>query len=81
MFVSNNWCKQYMVGGTVCIPDVELLCLNMTSFYLLREFGKMMICAVYIPPSRDAVRAAAHIADCVRHQLQRTPGAPVFILG
>lgn len=55
--------------------------MSLRPFYLLREFGSVVVCAVYIPPSRNAARAAARIADCVHQQLLRTPGTPVFIPG
>ena len=45
------------------------------------KFGNVLICAVYVPPSGNAARAATRIADCVYQQLQRTPGAPIVVLG
>lgn len=45
-FVSNDRCKRYTVRETICWPDVDVLC---TSFYLPREFGSVVICAVYVP--------------------------------
>ncbi|KAK0144622.1 hypothetical protein N1851_016964 [Merluccius polli] len=81
VYVSNNWCKQYTVRETLCCPDVEILHLTMRPFYLPREFGSVAVCVVYIPPSGNAARAAARIADCVHQQLQRAPGAPVFVMG
>lgn len=71
VYVSNNWCKQYTVRETLCCPDVEIL----------REFGSVAVCVVYIPPSGNAARAAVRIADCVHQELQHAPGAPVFVMG
>lgn len=34
-----------------------------------------------MPPSGNAGRAAAQVADCVHRQLQHTPDAPMLILG
>ena len=81
LFVNDSWCRNCTVRKTVCTADVELLCVSLRPFYLPREFGNIIICAVYVPPSGNATRAATQIADCVHQQLQRTPGAPVFILG
>ena len=81
VFINDRYCKNYTVRETVCNADVELLCLSLRPFYLPREFGNIIICSVYVPPSGNAAWAAARIADCVHNQLQRTPGAPVFILG
>lgn len=81
VFVNDKWCKQVTIRERRCDPDLELLCLSMRPFYLPREFGNVVICAVYIPPSGNAARAANQMAECVHKQLQRTPTAPVFILG
>ena len=81
VYVSNNWCKQYTIRETYCDPDVELLCLSMRPFYLPREFGNIVMCVAYVPPSGNAARAANKIADCVHNQSLRTPGAPVLVLG
>lgn len=81
VYVSNRWCNQYTVRDTHCDPDLELLCLSLRLFYLPREFGSILICAAYVPPSANAARAANRLADCVHAQLQHTATAPVFLLG
>ena len=81
IFVKDSWCSQITIRETECDPDIELLCLSLRPFYLPREFGNVIICAAYVPPSGNAATAASRLADCVHNQLQRTPGAPVFILG
>ncbi|KAL1261160.1 hypothetical protein QQF64_008987 [Cirrhinus molitorella] len=81
VYVSNRWCTQYTVKETCCNPDVEYLCLSLRPFYLPREFGNILLCVVYIPPNDNASRAASSISDCIQNQLQRTLGAPVFIMG
>ena len=81
VYVSSRWCSQYTVRDKHCDRDVELLCLSLRPFYLPREFGNIVICAVYIPPSANAARAASRIADCVHNQMKQTPGAPVLVLG
>ncbi len=50
MYVSDAWCSNYSVRMTVCNTDVELLCVSLRPFYLPREFGSILICAVYVPP-------------------------------
>lgn len=79
--INDRYCRTYTVRESVCNADVELLCLSLRPFYLPREFGNIIICSVYVPPSGNDARAAARITDCVHDQLQRTPGAPVFVLG
>lgn len=39
------------------------------------------MCAVYIPPSGNAGKAASLIANCIHQQLQSKPDAPIFVLG
>jgi len=68
VYVNNNWCKQYTIRETYCDPDLELLCLSMRPFYLPREFGNIIICVAYVPPSGNAARAASRLADCVYTQ-------------
>ncbi len=81
MYICDRWCKQYTVRDKVCTPDIELLCVSLRPHYLPREFGCVVICAVYIPPSGNAGKAAACIAKCAHVQLQRSPGGPIFFLG
>ncbi|KAG1940176.1 hypothetical protein F2P79_016894 [Pimephales promelas] len=81
VFINDKWCRQYTVRKIVCNPDVELMCLSLRPLYLPREFGNIILCSVYVPPSGNAANAAAHITDCVHQQLLRTPEAAVVILG
>lgn len=81
VFVSDCRCKNYTVRETVCIPNIELLCISLRPFYLLREFGNIIICSACVPSSGNVAQAAARIADCIHNQQQRTPRAMVFIIG
>lgn len=81
MYVSTRCCSQYTVREKFCDPDDELLCLSKRPFYIPREHGNIVMCAVYVPPSANAARAANRLAECVQAQMLRTPGAPVFVLG
>lgn len=81
IYVNSDWCRLYTVRETFCSPDVEILCASLRPLYLPREFGNIVVCAVYVLPSGNTPKAAARIADCVHQQLQRIPGAQVLILG
>lgn len=81
VYVSKNWCHQYTIRETICTPDLELLRISVRPFNLPREFGNIILCATYIPPSGNAITAAKCVAECVHCQLQRTPRAPASILG
>lgn len=48
VYVNNNWCNQVTVRGTICDPNLEVLCLSMRPFYLPREFGNIILCATYM---------------------------------
>ena len=81
MYIRDAWCGNYTIKDTVCSPDLELLCVSLRPFHLPRDYGNIFICAVYIPPSGNASRAASRIADCVHQQLKNKPDAPLFTLG
>lgn len=69
VFVSDSWCRNYSVSETVCSPDIELLCISLRPSYLPREFGNIVVCSAYVPPSGNAAQAAALITDCVHNKL------------
>lgn len=48
------WCSRSTVRAMVCNPDIELLCLSLKRFHLCREFGNIILCAAYVPPSVNA---------------------------
>lgn len=81
VYINQRWCSQFTVRERICTENIEMLCISMRPFYLPREFGNIIICAVYIPPRGKAYLAARSIADCVHDQLERTPEAPCFVLG
>ncbi len=67
-----RWCRQFKVNGKICDTDVEIVYLILRPFYLPREFGCVLLVAVYVPPSGKVTRAAAAVADCV-HLMQQQP--------
>lgn len=70
VYINDNWCRQHTVRETTCSPDVELLFLSLRPVYLPREFGNIILYAVYVPPSRNAASTAVYITDCVQQQLR-----------
>lgn len=81
LYINDKWCRQHSVREKICNSDVELLHISLRPFYLPREFGNILIGSVYVSPNGNASRAATQVADCVHEQLQRTPNAPIFIIG
>ena len=72
MYIRDAWCGNYTIKDTVCSPDLELLCLSLRPFHLPRDYGNIFICAVYIPPSGNASRAATRIAEIASTSSSRT---------
>lgn len=81
IYIKDSWCSNFAIRDTICNPDLELLCVTLRPHYLPREFSNIFVCAVYVPPSGNANRAANQIADCVHRHLQNKPDAPILILG
>lgn len=81
VYIKDSWCSNYTTKDMVRTPDLELICLSLRPFYLPRDYGNIFICAVYIPPSGNAFKAASRVADCVHQQLKNEPDAPIFVLG
>ena len=45
--------QKYSVYGQYCCKDIEFLTLSLRPFYVPREFTKIFVTTVYIPPSAD----------------------------
>lgn len=80
-FINDKWCRQFTIKNKICTSDVEVLCLTLRPFYLPREFGCVILCVIYAPPSGNSTRAAYAISDCVNECQQQHPEAPVVLLG
>lgn len=80
-YINDLWCWQYTVKETICDPNVQMPCMSLGPFYILREFDGVLLCVVYVPPSSKAGQAATTISEHV-HKLQQThPEAPTIVLG
>ena len=84
MYISDLWCRAYSIKTRICDdPNVEILGMTLRPFYSPREFGCILLFAVYVPPKGPgrAAQAARTNADCV-HELQlQYPEAPAVVLG
>ncbi len=81
VFIKDSWSNNYTMKDTVCTLDLESICLNLRPFYLHKDFRDIFICAVYIPLSGNAFKAASRIADCVHEQVKNEPDASIFVIG
>lgn len=55
-YINDRWCRQHAIKNKICTSDVEAVCLNLQPFYLPREFGCVILCVVYVPPSGSICR-------------------------
>lgn len=80
MYVNDKWCRQYRVQEMVCNKDIELLSAwgHSTCHGSLKIFCYVQFT---VPPGVNASRSAFQVSDCIQEQLQRTPNAPIFIMG
>ena len=67
MFVSEKWCHRInmSVKHKVCTPNVELLTVSVRPYYIPREFSRVLITTVYVPPSANAKDTANAISSHV----------------
>lgn len=73
VYINDLWCRSYSVKVKISDaddPNVEILGLTPRPFYLPREFGCILLFAVYVPPRAHgkAAQAAKTIANCA-HEL------------
>ncbi|KAK7933493.1 hypothetical protein WMY93_004389 [Mugilogobius chulae] len=81
VYVNTSWSRTANIRETYCSPDVELLCVSFRPKYLPREFGKVTLIVVYVPPSGNDARAADVIVDCAQRVQASSPDSPLFIMG
>ncbi len=48
--VNERWYSSVHVKDRVCSKEMEMLSISLCPFYLPREFGQVIVTAVYIPP-------------------------------
>ena len=81
VYVSERWCSDVTVKDQGCTKDIEFVSLSLRPFYLPREFGRIFLTVVYIPPDANYSIAADIISDLVQRQECVSPDAPKLILG
>ena len=63
-FINGRWCKNISVVDKVCNETIEYMTLSLRPFYLPREFNKIIITVVYIPPGVDVKLADHYLYKC-----------------
>ena len=69
------------VTQDTCTPDVEILSASLRPYYLPREFPKVNVNIVYVPPDGNDSIAAQAISDVVNQQLTASPDSVVIVTG
>ena len=81
VYVNNRWCKNITVYEQICQNDIEYLTLSLRPFYLPREFPKLFVTIVYIPPSADVKISENILNDAVCKMQNNSPDAVNIITG
>ena len=81
VYINNKWCTQVTVKESFCNKDIEYLVISCRPFYLPREFGKVTIFIVYIPPDSDENQAKELLDNCVSKHENENPESVRIILG
>lgn len=80
-YINNRWCTQATVKDSLCDKDIECLVISCRPFYLPREFNKVTLFVVYIPPDADADAAAEILENLVTKYENECPEGVQIILG
>lgn len=75
------WTETGNVTEKTCMDELEPLSISLCPFYLPREFGHVIVTALYIPPSANITRASQTIYQCIEKLQTASPGTPKIILG
>ena len=82
-YVNDRWCSPNNTHVThrVCTPDFELLGLSLRPIYLPREFPKINLNVVYIPPSANEKNASEEITNIINEQQEKSPDSVLLVTG
>ena len=82
-YVNERWCHGNNVRVThqSCSPNLEILTLNIRSFYPPREIPLVIMNIVYIPPHANVTTANNTLTDLISDQQAKSPDAAIYITG
>ncbi|GFR80981.1 endonuclease domain of the non-LTR retrotransposon LINE-1, partial [Elysia marginata] len=82
-YVNNKWCtvNNTHIIQRVCTPDLELLSLSLRPYYIPREFPKININVVYIPPDANRERATLQMTNIINDQQEKSPDSVILVTG
>jgi len=81
LYVHNNFCENTHIIDKICVPDIEMLILNMRPFFLPREFTNIFFVALYIPPGIRGGNVNNLVEDEIAKLLTAKPNSIIIIAG
>ena len=81
IYVNDEWCKDCKIVNTQCDKNLELMTVSLRPFYLPREFSKIYVCNVYVPPDGNARIAAENICNEIENCERINPDSLIIICG
>ena len=80
-YVNSRWAKDITVFDKLSVADIECLTLSIRPFYLPREFTKVFITIVYIPPNANVKNAEQILHNIVIKTENDNPDAIKIVTG
>ena len=82
-YINNRWCHPNNIAKIrhQCTNEAEILTFSLRPFYIPREFPKVIVNVVYIPPDANSSNAMTILTDALNDQLTSSPESPIFVTG
>ena len=80
-YINQSWCNNFSIHTKFCSKFIEILILNLRPFYLPREFNKVYVIVVYIPPDSNYRNARDNLLEYINLLENESPEAVKIILG
>lgn len=72
VYVNEKWChpNNVHVKQQMCTPDLEMLTVILRPYYLPREFTKVTINILYVPPHANTANAMTTVTNKINRQME-----------
>ena len=83
VYVNKQWCSENNVHivKDLCTPDIEFLSVVVRPYYLPREFPKITMNVIYVPPHANVKLATDTLVDLVHEQQSACPDGVIYLTG
>lgn len=83
IYINERWChpNNIKVMEKISAPSLELLSISLRPYYLPREFSKVNLNVVYIPPDANSKSAIEQLSQSINQQMTSSPESVVLIAG